>query len=113
MLPFMQERIMIRLLVPATRSFRQLAQMRNLALVAGCRGGGVASSTESAAHESESVKLIKVDGSPGVEMDGEGLQLAGITTTTAGVEGLSKSLQPTGEVAATDVGTVQVTARLP
>jgi RND family efflux transporter MFP subunit len=46
-------------------------------------------------------------------MDGEGLQLAGITTTTAGVEGLSKSLQPTGEVAATDVGTVQVTARLP
>lgn len=81
-------------------------------IFAGCRGGGQAK-PDSAAKETETVKLISVNGSSGVEMDVEGSRLAGITTVTAGVQGLPKSLQPTGEVAATDIGTVQVTTRLP
>ena len=58
-------------------------------------------------------RLISVGGNPGIELDEAGRRLAGIAVRKAGVENLSASVQPTGEVAPTDSGTVQVTARLP
>lgn len=46
-------------------------------------------------------------------MDAVSIKLAGITTLKIGVDDLRTSLSPTGEVAATDSGVVQVTSRLP
>src|SRR5262245_44958685 len=68
----------------------------------GCRDRGAQPQSESSGSEKDSgSKLIKFEGSAGVEMGAEGIQLAGISTVTAGVQDLAKSLQPTGEVAAT------------
>jgi len=82
--------------------------------VSGCHDRGAQPSGGAADHEAElSAKLIEVAGSSGLEIDADGVQLAGITTVTAGMSSLAKNLQPAGEVAATDVGTIQVTSRLP
>ncbi len=64
-------------------------------------------------QKASGVKLIQLAGNTGVEMEPDGIRLAGVTTFIAGVQNISKNLQPTGEVAATDAGTVQITSRLP
>jgi RND family efflux transporter MFP subunit len=46
-------------------------------------------------------------------MGPEGVQLAGVTTSVAAVQDLHATVQPTGQVAATDSDAVQVTSRLP
>ena len=95
------------------RMFAPLVFLTGIALallLGGCHGQPPAPSgdqSESGAH------LITAGGSSGVALDEAGRRLAGITTETAGMADLSPSLQPTGEVAPTDSGTVQVTARLP
>jgi len=81
--------------------------------LAGCRGGDSAPPAAPGESHKEAVRLLHIGSGNGIQMDAEGIRLAGITTAPAGVETLSNSLQPTGEIAATDAGSVQVTSRLP
>lgn len=57
--------------------------------------------------------LISYKGQSGLAMDAESVQLAGVTTSAALVQDLHATLQPTGQVAATDSDAIQVTSRLP
>lgn len=66
-----------------------------------------------ASQPATSPKLISVNGAKGVQLEPESVKLAGITLVTAGDAKLSATLQPTGEVSATDDGMVQLTSRLP
>jgi RND family efflux transporter MFP subunit len=58
-------------------------------------------------------KLAQIAGNEGIQLDPGSLKLAGITIVTAGKENLTATVQPTGEVAPTDSGTIQITSRLP
>jgi|GEM_PF-6778626 len=82
-----------------------------LVVLGGCGSGD--SEAVAAKTDAPAPKLIKVGDATGVSMDDESIKLAGITLVTVGPETLSQSSQPTGEVAPTDSGTVQVTSRLP
>jgi RND family efflux transporter MFP subunit len=79
-------------------------------LLGGCHNQNSAPSGD---HGEAGAHLVTIGGSPGLALDAEGQKLAGVTTETAGMSNLAPSVQPTGEVAPTDTGTVQVTARLP
>ncbi|HLK59548.1 MAG TPA: efflux RND transporter periplasmic adaptor subunit [Chthonomonadaceae bacterium] len=79
-------------------------------LLAGCHSKQDAAS---GGHEEGGAHLITVGGNSGLALDEAGRKLAGVTVETADISDLSPSVQPTGEVAPTDVGTVQVTSRLP
>jgi cobalt-zinc-cadmium efflux system membrane fusion protein len=68
---------------------------------------------EAGSHAEAGARLIAVGGNPGLALDEESRKLAGVTTETVGIADLAPSVQPTGEVAPTDSGTVQVTSRLP
>lgn len=57
-------------------------------------------------------RLTHLSGQTGVEMDPDSLRLAGVTTIIAGVADMQQAIQPTGQVAAMDNATVQVTSRL-
>lgn len=63
--------------------------------------------------ESPAPKLVKLGDRSAVSLDPQSVQLAGITVVSASTDSLSASMQPTGEVAATDTGAVQITSRLP
>src|ERR1051326_2354399 len=79
-----------------------------LPLLAGCRAQRApAPRAEMGSH------LISFAGGSGVELDADSIRLAGVTTATAQVRELRPTVQPTGQVAATDNDAVQVTARLP
>ncbi len=94
--------------LPAPR--QSILALALLLAVSGC-----GSNNESAEAKKEPVapQLVKVGGQDGVSMDPESIKLAGITIVSVGKDELSASTQPTGEVAPTDSGTVQVTSRLP
>jgi RND family efflux transporter MFP subunit len=95
------------------RILARLAPAAGLAFavfLSGCHGQQPASSD---AHGESGARLISVGGRSGVALDDAGGRLAGVATKAAGVEDLSPSVQPTGEIAPTDSGTVQVTSRLP
>src|SRR5579871_2904097 len=79
-------------------------------LLCGCHGQPTVSSSD---HDESGAHLITLGGSPGLALDEASRKLAGVTTETAGISEISPSVQPTGEVAPTDSGTVQVTSRLP
>ena len=79
-------------------------------LLSGCHSQTPASSSE---HDESGAHLVTIAGRPGLALDEASHRLAGVTTETAGISDISPSVQPTGEVAPTDSGTVQVTARLP
>lgn len=79
-------------------------------LLSGCHRDQTAVHSD---HDAAGAHLISIGGSPGVALDEAGRRLAGIATKIAGMEDLAPSVQPTGEVAPTDSGTVQITSRLP
>jgi len=85
------------------------AALLGAAALAGCRGG----QTPPAEHDNTGARLVTVAGTTGIALDDPGRRLAGITTKPASLQDMAAAVQPTGEVAATDSGTVQVTARLP
>jgi membrane fusion protein, heavy metal efflux system len=58
-------------------------------------------------------RLVSFGGHAGLEMDTESVQLAGVTTSAAEFDDLHTSVQPAGQVAATDSDAVEVTTRLP
>ncbi len=58
-------------------------------------------------------RLVSINGGSGLEMGSESLKLAGVTTVSVVEQDLEQQVTPTGEVAATDNGTVQVISRLP
>lgn len=112
---------MLRILHRDTKTTRHMSRIRigvviatiSAALVvSGCHGRDSGQRSEPAGSQASGVKLIQYAGSAGVELEPDGIRLAGVTTFVAGAENLSKGLQPTAEVTATDVGTVQVTSRL-
>jgi len=77
--------------------------------LAGCHSAPPDSTSRSEAAG----RLITVGRNSGLELDEAGQRLAGVAVKAVSVESLSPSVQPTGEVAPTDSGTVQVTSRLP
>ena len=86
------------------------------ACLAGCQrhSGSVAGDAAAATTNPESsTRLIAFQGKQGVELDPDSFKLAGITTTTVGMESLRSTVQPTGQISATDNNTVLVTSRLP
>jgi membrane fusion protein, heavy metal efflux system len=83
------------------------------ALIAGLGGCHEAPASTSDDHAESSGRLVTVGGSRGIELDEAGRRLAGVATKAVDMEDVSPSVRPTGEVAPTDSGTVQVTARLP
>src|ERR1041385_9199459 len=88
-----------------------LAIIVSLGVFSGCSRSSAPKQSEDSKSDS-GVKLIHLEGNSGVEMGPDGLPLAGIRTGVAGVQDVGKSLQPTGEVAPTDTGTIQITSRL-
>jgi len=56
---------------------------------------------------------ISFHGQPGLETGPESAGPAGVTTSTVEFQDLHPTVQPTGQVAATDSDAVQVTSRLP
>jgi RND family efflux transporter MFP subunit len=80
-----------------------------LLIVSACNRNEEASSTQ----KEIAPQLVKVGDREGVSMDPESVKLSGITVVEVGKNDLSVSTQPTGEVAPTDSGTVQLTSRLP
>jgi len=100
-------------IAPSVSAFAQTvicAAIGGLVCLCGCHGASPGASTD---HAEPGGRLISVGRSSGVELDETGRTLAAIATKAAGMEDVSPSVQPTGEVAATDTGTVQVTPRLP
>jgi RND family efflux transporter MFP subunit len=95
-----------------TKLFRCLIVPASLAaaLLGGCHTQQVDTNGE---RGEAGGRLISVGGKPGVALNEASAGLARVTVKAAGIEDMSASVQPTGEVAATDAGTVQVTARLP
>jgi len=79
---------------------------------AGC-GSGSAPETATPASDANEPKLVQVNGQEAVQLDPESVRLAGIKTAPAGSSGMNATMQPTGEVSATDTGAVQITPRLP
>jgi cobalt-zinc-cadmium efflux system membrane fusion protein len=79
------------------------------AFLAGCRD----QAQPVAAKPEIETRLISLDGQAGLEVGAESAGLAGVTTAPAQVRDLHATVQPTGQVAATDSDAVQVTARLP
>lgn len=80
-------------------------------ILAGC--GAPPADPKVADSASGEPKLVEVSGKTAVQIDPEGVKLAGITVEPAGNDRLSATMQPTGEVQPTDSGTVQVTSPLP
>jgi RND family efflux transporter MFP subunit len=80
-------------------------------LITSCNKGTTTVATETP-DKDNAPKLVKVGGVEGVQMSPESLKLAGITVISATSSSLSTSMQPTGEVAPTDSGTIQITPRL-
>src|SRR5689334_17502871 len=71
--------------------FRKVALAAGIALVplifSGCHQGGSGAASESGApKKAGAVKLIQFAGDNGVEIEPEGLRLAGVTTFVAGVQ---------------------------
>ena len=77
---------------------------------AGCRGKDPAAN---ASDGQDAAKLVSVANGEAVQLPSESIKLAGITFATAKQGEMSTEIQPTGEISATDSGTVQVTPRLP
>src|SRR5712691_10726993 len=77
--------------------------------LAGCRE----QPTSAAPAPEANSHLISDKGQSGLEMGPDSVQLAGVTTSVAEVQDLHATVQPTGQVAATDSDAVQVTSRLP
>ena len=84
-----------------------------IALALGLAGCGSHADTADAKKEPVAPQLIKIGGQNGVSMDPESIKLSGITVVKVGIDDISALTQPTGEVAPTDTGTVQITSRLP
>ena len=88
-------------------------------LLTGCRGAGGSvepasgSAGSTAEPPAETARLINVQGQTGIELDASGIALAGISTTVVTARSLQQTVQPSGQVVATDADTAQVTARLP
>ena len=82
-------------------------------LTLGLFGCGSHADSAGATKEPVAPQLVKIGDQTGVSMDPESIKLAGITVVKVGRDDLSASTQPTGEVAPTDTGTVQITSRLP
>ncbi|MHB8637509.1 MAG: efflux RND transporter periplasmic adaptor subunit [Fimbriimonadaceae bacterium] len=80
--------------------------------VGGC-GSHAAPTTAAATQANAAPQLVKVGNATGVSLDTESVKLAGITVAKVARDDLSASTAPTGEIAPTDSGTVQVTSRLP
>ena len=80
-------------------------------LMTACNKGAPVATAE-APDKAGAPKLVKVGGVEGVQISPESLKLAGITVVAASSSSLSASMQPTGEVAPTDSGTIQITPRL-
>ncbi|HET6383255.1 MAG TPA: efflux RND transporter periplasmic adaptor subunit [Armatimonadota bacterium] len=82
--------------------------------LAGCSASrSAAPAARAATPPSASTRLISINDRPALELDPASLRLAGLSTVTAGVQDLRETLQLTGQIAATDSNTVQVTSRLP
>ncbi len=77
--------------------------------------GCAAKSADNSALDSskEKPQLVKVAGVYAVQMPADSVKLAGITVVPVSSGTLSTQVQPTGQVSATDSGTVQITSRLP
>jgi cobalt-zinc-cadmium efflux system membrane fusion protein len=86
-----------------------LAAISIALFLSGCRGTPklVAPKPEVETH------LISFHGQSGLEIGAESAGVAGVTTAPAEVQDLHATVQPTGQVAATDSDAVQVTSRLP
>jgi len=86
-----------------------------LAFLAALGAAGCSGKTDAADAKTEPMppKLVKFGNANGVAMDPESVKLAGISVITAGEDRLTATTQPTGEIAPTDSGTVQITSRLP
>lgn len=90
-------------------------------LLAGCHRDSANSSASSpsaaasgsAASSEETAHLISFTGQTGVELDASSARLAGITTVPVKARSLHQTVQPSGQVTATDSDTALVTARLP
>lgn len=95
------------------RIYLLLASTGLLAVLAGCHDIHAADPPSSATGDETGARLTRVGSGQGLELDPAGASLAGVTTTVAGAQDLLQAIQPAGEVAATDSGTVQVTSRLP
>jgi RND family efflux transporter MFP subunit len=79
-------------------------------VVAGCASR---SSDTADKEQSNGATLVQIAGVQGVQINPEGVQLAGIKVEVAGSGKLTATLQPSGEVQPTDTGAIQVTSRLP
>ena len=82
---------------------------------AGCSHETPPTGTPAAAEgaTAESAQLVSVGGGEALKLDPASLKLARVTTETVSDEAVHQTIQPTGQVNATDSNTVQVTARLP
>ncbi len=70
-------------------------------------------SEETKAPETDHAQLVEIGNEKAVKLSSESIRLAGITSSVVGKNRLSAEMQPTGEITSTDMGTVQVTSRLP
>jgi RND family efflux transporter MFP subunit len=77
----------------------------------GCREQAAPAAAPTAAKAAS--HLISYEGQSGLEMGQDSAQLAGVTTSVAEVTDLHATVQPAGQIAATDSDAVQVTSRLP
>src|SRR4051812_3877358 len=77
-------------------------------LLAGCRDQPAIQTPPEA-----NTRLISFHGQPGLEIGAASASLAGVTTSAAEFQDLHATVQPTGQVVATDSDAVQVTSRLP
>src|SRR5208283_3020864 len=84
-----------------------------VALTLGLYGCGSRGEPTAAKKEAVAPQLVKIGVENGVSLDQESIKLAGITVEKVGVKDLAASTEPTGQVAPTDEGTVQITSRLP
>src|SRR5579862_4099818 len=87
-----------------------IAGILALLLIVGC-----GSHDEAAESKKTTVapKLVRIGDLQGVSMDQQSIKLEGISVVKVSEGDLSASMQPTGEVSATDAGTIQITSRLP
>ena len=85
-----------------------------LGLQAGCHRSLPMDPARPSGKEGESgTRLITVGGEQGVELGLDSLRLADVATAPVQVKSLGASMEPVGEVAPTDSGTIQITSRLP
>ncbi|MCA1596575.1 MAG: efflux RND transporter periplasmic adaptor subunit, partial [Chloroflexi bacterium] len=77
------------------------------------RGTSASTAASGAVPAGETARLINYTGQTGIALDPASAALAGITTVTIKPQSLHQTVQPSGQIAATDNGAAQVTSRLP